>query len=92
MANISALAEPSTLEAEFSAQAHFTEGACCASKRERPVGIGMPIKKAGGAIISTVTMTFSHPGQPTPASASGPAACATSVTSKVISDMRIAKR
>jgi len=60
MAQTSAPTEPMTLEAALSDQAQRTDGACHSSKRRKPAGNGMPIRKPTGAMSATVITIF-HP-------------------------------
>src|SRR5450631_3303198 len=73
MARKIAAADPSTLDAAFKAQAQRTAWGNRISSHVRPVGKGMPIRKAAGAIRHTVTKIFAGKGQPTPNSLIGAA-------------------
>src|SRR5271155_1310850 len=71
MARQMAETEPNTLAAAFKAQAHRTACGNRRSKRVRPVGNGMPIRKPAGAIRQTVTAAFQGSGHPAPNSLTG---------------------
>src|SRR5438067_5516585 len=69
-----AAAEPRTLAAALSDQAQRTDRAWICSSLRRPIGNGMPIKKAAGAIASVVIRSFAGSGQVAAALTSGVAA------------------
>jgi len=58
----------------------------------KPVGSGMPMKKAGGAIIRMVSKIFSQSGQPTPASVTGETHTMSSVTATATRTMVALRR
>ena len=80
MARKIAAADPKTLDAAFKAQAQRTACGNRVSSHVKPVGKGMPIRNAAGAIRHTVTRIFASSGQPTPNSLMGDAANAITET------------
>src|SRR6267142_1298461 len=80
MAQTIAPADPITLAAAFSDQAHRTDDSCRASSRFKPEGNGIPIANPAGKINSTAVAIFNHWGHPTPPATSGETTAATAPT------------
>ncbi len=85
-----AAAEPSTLEAAFTAQAHRTDAGITLSSSVNPVGNGMPMAKPSGLMSATVISTFKANGSHTPPSQIGVTISASSTFSAatIISTVR----
>jgi hypothetical protein len=73
-------ADPRTLAAAFTDHAHRTEGACICSRRQRPLGNGMPMRNAAGATIAAVRITLAANGHPAAALTRGEAPNANAAT------------
>src|SRR5450432_1092162 len=72
--------DPSTLAAAFSDHAQRTDGGWRFSRRRRPLGNGMPIRNAAGAMDSAVISIFAGKGQETAPAVMAGAANASSAT------------